>query len=187
MLHRRGAVSGTLIEPAVESSLTSGATLRLMRSPMMVGVKARLTPTCLYWMVTVPALAPLCGHDQGDLAAGQEARRLARHGDQVGLGQDRRLVLRRQEVDQRVQAAVAGLRSCSAPVEAALLATGHGPDGEARERSLPVPNRAMLLMFCQLMPTRFSASRLTSATLTRNCTWFGASTRMLLITLRGCR
>ena len=40
-------VSGTLTEPAAESSLTSGATLRLMRSPRMVGVKARLTPTCL--------------------------------------------------------------------------------------------------------------------------------------------
>ena len=41
------AVSGTLIEPVAESWLTSGATLRLMRSPMMVGVKARLIPTCL--------------------------------------------------------------------------------------------------------------------------------------------
>ena len=41
------AVSGTLIDPTADSWLTSGATLRLMRSPMMVGVKARLTPTCL--------------------------------------------------------------------------------------------------------------------------------------------
>ena len=30
-----------------ETWLTSGATLRLMRSPTMVGVKARLTPTLL--------------------------------------------------------------------------------------------------------------------------------------------
>ena len=52
-------------------------------------------------------------------------------------------------------------------------------------RKLPVPNSAMLLMFCQLMPTRFSASRLTSATLTRICTCVGASIRMLLITLAG--
>ena len=50
-------------------------------------------------------------------------------------------------------------------------------------RMLPVPNRAMLLMFCQLMPTRFSASRLTSATLTRSWTWVGASIWMLLMTL----
>ena len=40
-------VSGTLTEPAAASSLTSGATLRLMRSPTIVGVKARLTPICL--------------------------------------------------------------------------------------------------------------------------------------------
>ena len=41
-------VSGTLTEPAADSSLTSGATLRLMRSPMMVGVKASSRrPACI--------------------------------------------------------------------------------------------------------------------------------------------
>ena len=64
--------------------------------------------------------------------------------------------------------------NCRAPVETAP------PVGEMvltakPRRKLPVPNRAMLLMFCQLMPTRFRASRLTSATLTRSCTWVGAS------------
>ena len=47
----------------------------------------------------------------------------------------------------------------------------------------PAPKSAMLLTFCQLIPTRFKASRLTSAILTRSCTCVGASMRILLITL----
>ena len=40
-------VRGTESAPTVETWLTSGATLRLMRSPTIVGVKDRLMPTGL--------------------------------------------------------------------------------------------------------------------------------------------
>src|SRR5229473_2009993 len=53
-------VIGTLTEPTGESSLTSGATFKLMRSPMIVGVMARLMPNCLYWTVIV-LVRPPCG------------------------------------------------------------------------------------------------------------------------------
>src|SRR6516164_6954259 len=51
-------VIGTLIEPTVEISLTSGATFRLTRSPMIVGVMARLMPNCLYWTMIVLVRPP---------------------------------------------------------------------------------------------------------------------------------
>src|SRR5258708_37101200 len=53
-------VMGTLTEPTAESSLTSGATFKLTRSPMIVGVMARLMPNCLYWTVIV-LVRPPCG------------------------------------------------------------------------------------------------------------------------------
>src|SRR5229473_753762 len=53
-------VIGTLTEPMAEISLTSGATFRLTRSPMIVGVMARLMPNCLYWTVIV-LVRPPCG------------------------------------------------------------------------------------------------------------------------------
>src|SRR5262249_45196543 len=51
-------VIGTLIEPIAEISLTSGATFRLTRSPMIVGVMARLMPNCLYCTVIVLVRPP---------------------------------------------------------------------------------------------------------------------------------
>ncbi len=51
--------TATLTCPSVVIWLTSGATLRLIRSPTMVGVNASETPTCLYVTAIVlpPALA----------------------------------------------------------------------------------------------------------------------------------
>ena len=173
-------VSGTLTEPAAESSLTSGATLRLMRSPMMVGVKARLTPTCLYCTVMVPTSVPPWGTISG---ISPPARKLAVSPDMaIRLGSARMVawlwVARKSIRVLRPLSEVWNLSAPEAtpPVDEMVL-TAKPP------RMAPVPNRAMLLMFCQLMPTRFSASRLTSATLTRSWTWVGASILMLLITL----
>src|SRR5437899_296377 len=53
-------VIGTLTEPTGEISLTSGETFKLMRSPRIVGVMARLMPNCLYWTVIV-LVRPPCG------------------------------------------------------------------------------------------------------------------------------
>src|SRR5712671_4228516 len=173
-------VSGTLTDPAADSSLTSGATLRLMRSPMIVGVKARLTPTCLYCTVMVPTRVPPCGTISG---ISPPARKLAVSPDMaIRLGSARMVAwlwVARKSI--RVLSPLSEVWNLSAPeatppVEEMVL-TAKPPS------TAPVPNRAMLLMFCQLMPTRFSASRLTSATLTRSWTWVGASILMLLITL----
>src|SRR5450631_4034678 len=165
-------VSGTLTEPAAESSLTSGATLKLMRSPMMVGVKARLTPTCLYCTVMVPTRVPPWGTISG---ISPPARKLAVSPDMaIRLGSASTVAwLWVARKSNSVLSPLSEVWKASAPEAAPPVAemvrTAKPP------RMAPVPNRAMLLMFCQLMPTRFSASRLTSATLTRSWTWVGAS------------
>ena len=91
--------------------LTSGATTMLMTpSASTVGVKARLTPNGFH--STVIALLPLAAaaaalHDRHrELAAGEEARGLARQRDQGRLGErgDRALLLERVEGDVEILA-----------------------------------------------------------------------------------
>ena len=101
--------SGSSTAPLSESSLTSGRTRRFTRSgPSTVGTKPRLTPNCLNWMVIVPVNCG--GHRHRELAAGEEARRLAGLRGEVGLGQDRGQPILRQHVDDGVDVVLSGAR-----------------------------------------------------------------------------
>ena len=102
-----------------------------MRSPMMVGREGEADADLLVLHGDGADQGAALGHDQRDLAAGQEARRLARHGDQVGLGQDGGLALGGEEVDQGVEAVVGGLEGERAGGHAA--GRGDGVDGEAAQ------------------------------------------------------
>ncbi len=103
---RRVVSDGTLMlsmtmAPSVDSSLTSGLTWRLMRSSAddradEIEADAELLP--------VDADEAVAGrHRDRELAAGEEARRLARDRGEIGLGQhgDEAVIVER--IDQRVE------------------------------------------------------------------------------------
>ena len=98
---RRHAEAGAATALAKSSELTSGLTLRLIRSPpSTVGVKVRRTPNSLNTIVT-ELLLPPCDDRIRILAAGEEAGFLAVGGDQVRLGQALEQPLRLERLHHR--------------------------------------------------------------------------------------
>ena len=96
--------TGTLTAPLVESWLTSGRTRRLSRvGDSTVGTTARLTPNCLEFDRDGGlAVGCVAGDRDRELAAGQEARGLARLRREVRLRQDGDELIGRQRIDDAV-------------------------------------------------------------------------------------